>query len=66
MKVGYNIIVKKGYLDEFVFASDTLREAGYIADMFLGNMVSPEDVEIRIEPFRIKEPVPVEEEREDE
>lgn len=53
----YKVIIKRGYLDEFVFEENNLREAGYIADMFLGKLVSPSDVEIRIEPVKLEDPI---------
>lgn len=57
MKVLYRVVVKRGYIEEFVFEENNLREAGYIADVFLGKLVSPDDVEIRIEPVKIEEPI---------
>lgn len=57
MKVLYRVVVKRGYIDEFVFEENNLREAGYIADVFLDKLVSPDDVEIRIEPVKIEEPI---------
>ena len=56
MKVLYRVVVKRGYIEEFVFEENNLREAGYIADVFLDKLVRPEDVEIRIEPIKIEEP----------
>lgn len=58
MKVNYKVIVKKiyGYTDEFVFMENNLREAGYIADMFLDKLVSPSEVAISIQPYKIEEP----------
>ena len=56
MKVLYRVVVKRGYIEEFVFEENNLREAGYIADVFLDKLVRPEDVEIRIEPVKIEEP----------
>ena len=64
MKVLYKIVVKRGYLQEFIFEENNLREAGYIADMFLDKLVKPDDVSISIEPYKIEEPI--EEEAEDE
>lgn len=57
MRVLYKVIIKRGYLDEFVFEENNLREAGYIADIFLGKLVSPSDVEIRIEPVKLEDPI---------
>ena len=57
MKVKYKVVIKKGYLDEFIFEENNLREAGYIADMFLEKLVQPEKVTIMIEPEKIEEPV---------
>lgn len=56
MKVIYRIIIRRGYIEEFVFEESNLREAGYIADMFLDKLVKPDDVEIRIEPVKLEEP----------
>ena len=56
MKVIYRIIITRGYIEEFVFEESNLREAGYIADMFLDKLVKPDDVEISIEPVKLEEP----------
>lgn len=56
MKVIYRVIIRRGYIEEFVFEETNLRETGYIADMFLDKLVKPDDVEIRIEPVKIEEP----------
>lgn len=55
MKVLYRVVVKRGYIEEFVFEENNLREAGYIADVFLDKLVRPDDVEIWIEPVKIEE-----------
>lgn len=57
MKVLYRVVVKRGYIEEFVFEENNLREAGYIADVFLDKLVRPDDVEIWIEPVKIEEPI---------
>lgn len=58
MKVAYKVVVKKiyGYTEEFVFMENNLREAGYIADMFLDKLISPSEVAISIQPYKIDEP----------
>ena len=57
MKVIYKVIIRRGYIEEFVFEENNLREAGYIADMFLDKLVKPDEVDIRIEPKKIDEPI---------
>lgn len=57
MKVIYRVVVKRGYLKDFIFEENNLREAGYIADMFLDKLVEPEDVNISIEPYKLVEPM---------
>ena len=57
MKVLYRVIIRRGYIEEFVFEENNLREAGYIADMFLDKLVKPDEVDIRIEPKKIDEPI---------
>lgn len=56
MRVKYRVIVLRGYLERFVFEENNLREAGYIADMFLDKLVEPEEVNVSIEPVKVEEP----------
>ena len=50
----YRVRVKYGYLAEFVFKAETFKEAGYIADQFLDNLVEPEAsrITVSIEPYK--------------
>lgn len=50
----YRVRVKYGYLAEFIFKAETFKEAGYIADQFLDNLVEPEAsrITISIEPYK--------------
>lgn len=64
MTTEYRVRVKYGYLAEFVFRAETFKEAGYIADQFLDNLIEPEAsrITISIEPYK----KPIEEDVEDE
>ena len=56
MRVAYRVVIKRGYIEEFEFMETNLREAGYIADIFLDKLVRPDSVDIKIEPIKIEEP----------
>jgi len=52
IKTDYLVKVTVGYTTELEFRAGNLREAGYIADLFLDNLEKPKEVKISIVPDR--------------